>query len=257
MRQLTVFRTGLLLLAVPLAWSATPPGNSYLVHNLVADQPGIADFTDPNLVNPWGVFTSSGSPFWVSDAGTGLSTIYTSNGTPNATTKPAVPGAHSANGTVTGGINNSTGGFLVQGKVPSFIFVTADGTISAWASAVNAAAAQIMVDNSALGAVYYGLAVSATTTNANPMLYAANFHTGGIDVYDTNFKPVTLAGTPFVDKAVPAGYGPFNIWNLGGKLYVTWAKQDANKQGWVDGAGLGAVSVFDLNGVLQIGRAHV
>ncbi|HEV2448271.1 MAG TPA: TIGR03118 family protein, partial [Candidatus Sulfopaludibacter sp.] len=69
-------------------------------------------------------------------------------------------------------------------------------------------------------------------------------------VYDTNYKPVTLSGTPFVDSAVPAGYGPFNIWNLGGKLYVMWAKQDANKVGWVNGAGLGAVSTFDLNGNL-------
>jgi len=82
------------------------------------------------------------------------------------------------------------------------------------------------------------------------MLYAANFHSGGIDVFDTNFKPVTLASTAFVDAAVPAGYAPFNIWNLGGKLYVMWAKQNTAKTGWVAGAGLGAVSVFDLNGNL-------
>jgi uncharacterized protein (TIGR03118 family) len=239
-----------MLMTAPLVWGATPAGNAYLVHGLVADQPGVADFTDPNLVNPWGVFTSSGSPFWVSDAGTGLSTIYTSNGTPNATTKPAVPGANSANGVPTGGVNNSTGGFLIQGKAPSFMFVTADGTISGWASAVDATKAFIMVNNSAQGAVYYGMAISATTTNAAPMIYAANFHSGAIEVYDTNYKPVTLAGTPFVDAAVPAGYGPFNIWNLGGKLYVTWAQQNTAKTGWVNGAGLGAVSIFDLNGNL-------
>jgi uncharacterized protein (TIGR03118 family) len=236
-------------MTVPLAWSATPPGNAYLVHSLVADQPGIADFTDPNLVNPWGIYTSSASPFWVSDAGTGLSTVYSSNGAASAT-KPSVPGATSANGVVTGGVNNSTGGFLVQGKVPSFLFVTADGTISAWASAVDATKALIQVNNSAQGAIYYGMAISATTTNANPMIYAANFHSGAIEVYDTNYKPVTLAGTPFVDPAAPAGYGPFNIWNLGGKLYVMWAKQNASKSGWANGAGLGAVSIFDLNGNL-------
>jgi uncharacterized protein (TIGR03118 family) len=249
MRTFNLAKTGLLLMTAPLIWGATPPGNAYLVHNLVADQPGIADFVDPNLVNPWGIYTSGASPFWVSDAGTGLSTVYTSNGTPNATTKPAVPGANSANGVVTGGVNNSTGGFLVQGKVPSFMFVTADGTISAWASAVDATKAFIMVDNSTSGAVYYGMAISATTTNAAPQIFAANFHTGAIEVYDTNYKPVTPTGT-FADAAVPAGYGPFNIWLLGGKLYVMWAKQNTAKTGWVNGAGLGAVSIFDLNGNL-------
>src|ERR1035438_6886683 len=117
--------TALLMAAVRLGSAANPP-NAYLVHNLVADQPGIADFTDPNLVNPWGFATSATSPFWLTDGGTGLSTVYTSNGTPNATTHPAVP--PSAKGTTpstpTGIIANATGGFLVQGKVPGFIFVT-------------------------------------------------------------------------------------------------------------------------------------
>ena len=249
MRTLNFTRTGLLLLAAPLVWAATPPGNAYLVHNLVADQPGIADNTDPNLINPWGLYTSTTSPFWVNDFGTGLATVYSSIGTP-AAVKPAVPGATSANGPVTGGVWNGTGGFLIQSKAPSFLFCTADGTISGWASAVDATKAFIEVNNSTQGAVYYGMAISATTTTATPMIYAANFHTGGIEVYDTNFKPVTLSGTPFVDSTVPAGYGPFNIWNLGGKLYVMWAKQDTNKVGWVNGAGLGAVSIFDLNGNL-------
>jgi uncharacterized protein (TIGR03118 family) len=250
MRQYNSLRAALLLLAAPIVWGATPTGNAYLVHNLTADQPGIADFTDPNLINPWGVYTSATSPFWVNDTGTGLATVYTSNGTPNATTKPAIPGASSANGSPTGGVANATGGFLVQGKVPNFLFVTADGTISGWASAVDATKAFIQVNNSTAGAVYYGMAISATTTNANPQIFAANFHSGAIEVYDTNFKPVTLAAGAFVDSSVPAGYGPFNIWNLGGKLYVTWAQQNAAKTAWVDGAGLGAVSIFDLSGNL-------
>lgn len=249
MREFITIRTGLLLLASPLIWGATPPGNAYLVHNLVADQPGVADNTDPNLVNPWGMYTSATSPFWVSDFGTGLSTVYNSAGGILAL-KPAVPGANSANGPVTGGVWNGTGGFLIQGNAPSFMFCTADGTISGWASKVDATKAFIEVNNSAQGAVYYGMALSATSTTSTPMLYAANFHTGGIEVYDTNYKPVAMSGTPFVDSGVPSGYGPFNIWNLGGKLYVTWAKQDANKAGWVNGAGLGAVSIFDLNGNL-------
>src|SRR5579872_3169404 len=243
-------RTGIIwAAATSLAWSATPPGNAYLLHNLVSDQPGLADFTDPNLINPWGIYTSAASPFWVSDQGTGLSAIYSANGAPS-TTHPAVPGANSANGPITGGVANATGGFQVQGKNANFIFVTADGTISAWSSGVDATKGFIQVNNSAAGAVYYGMAISSTATDPNAVIYAANFHTGGIDVYDVNYKPVTLTGTPFVDSSVPTGYGPFNIWNLGGKLYVMWAKQDANKAGWVSGAGLGAVSIFDLQGNL-------
>jgi uncharacterized protein (TIGR03118 family) len=257
MRCFQLFQAGLMILsALGVASAATPAGNAYLQHNLVADQPGIADFTDPNLVNPWGIYTSSASPFWVSDAGTGLSTVYSSATSTNGifsinalkvTVPPSAKGASPS--TATAGIANATGGFLVQGKVPSFIFVTADGALSCWASAVNATQAQLMVDNSATAA-YYGLAVSATTTNAAPMLYAANFKSGGVDVFDTNFKPVTLPGTPFVDSQLPSGYGPFNIWNLGGKLYVMWAKQNTNKNFAVPGAGNGAVSIFDLNGVL-------
>jgi uncharacterized protein (TIGR03118 family) len=256
--RFNLLRRETLLFAVAAAASAaTPAGNAYLQHNLLADQPGIADFTDPNLVNPWGIYTSAASPFWISDAGTGLSTVYStatsSNGifsvsATKVTVPPSAKGAAPA--VATGGFANATGGFLVQGKVPSFVFSTADGTISAWASAVNATQAQLMVDNSSSGAVYYGLAVSATATNSAPLMYAPNFKTGAIDVFDTNYKPVTLPGTPFADSAVPSGYAPFNIWNLGGKLYVTWAKQGASKQAWVAGAGNGAVSVFDLNGVL-------
>jgi uncharacterized protein (TIGR03118 family) len=240
-----------LILAPRALPAATPPGNAYLQHNLVADQPGIADFTDPNLVNPWGLYTSGSSPFWVNDAGTGLATIYSSNGAVSAT-KPAIP--PSAKGAtpapVTGGVYNGTGGFLIQTKSPNFIFVTTQGTVSGFVSSISTTEAQLMVDNSSKGAVYYGLAISGATTSATPMLYAANFFSGGVDVFDTNYNPVTLPGTPFVDPAVPAGYAPFNIWNLGGQLYVMWAKQNSAKTGWVTGAGLGAVSIFNLNGGL-------
>ncbi|MGA3019567.1 MAG: TIGR03118 family protein [Bryobacteraceae bacterium] len=241
--------TVLFLTAVRLASAATP-ANAYLVHNLTADQPGIADFTDPNLVNPWGIITTATSPFWVSDGGTGLSTVYSSNGAPSAT-KPSVP--PSAKGTTpstpTGIVANATGGFLVQGKAPSFIFVTADGTVSGWASSVSATQAQLMVDNSGTGAMYYGLAISATTTNAAPLLYAANFASGNVDIFDTNYKPVAMPGA-FVDPSVPAGYAPFNIQNLGGNLYVMYAKQNAPKTFATSGAGLGYVAVFNLSGAL-------
>lgn len=237
-----------LLVAAPMSFGATPPGNAYLIHNLVSNQFGIADFMDTNLVNPWGFATTASSPFWVTDGGTGLSTVYSSNGTPSATKPTIPPSAKGASpSTPTGIIANATGGFLVQGKAPSFIFVTADGTVSAWASAVSATAAQLMVDNSSTNAAYYGLAISATTTNATPMLYAANFNSGNIDIFDTNFKPVVMAGA-FVDPSVPAGFAPWNIQNIGGKLYVMYAKQNAAKN--FAGGGGGYVAMFDLNGNL-------
>jgi uncharacterized protein (TIGR03118 family) len=244
--------TGLTALALsPRVLPAAASGNAYLQHNLVADQPGIADYTDPNLVNPWGLYTTASSPFWVNDASTGLATIYSSSGAPSAT-KPSI--APSAKGTtpvpVTGGVANATGGFMIQSKVPNFLFVTTQGTISGYVSSISTAITQLAVDNSSKGAVYYGMAISATTTSATPMIYAANFFSGGVDVFDTNYNPVVLPGTPFVDPAVPAGYAPFNIWNLGGQLYVMWAKQSPSKTSFVTGAGLGAVSVFNLTGGL-------
>ena len=114
---------------------------------------------------------------------------------------------------------------------------------------MNATTAIVKVDNSPSGAVYDGLAISASTTTASPMIYAANFHSGAIDVFDTNYAAVSLPGA-FTDPAVPAGFAPFNIQNLGGKLYVTYAKQDAAKKLDVAGVGNGYVSVYDLNGNL-------
>jgi uncharacterized protein (TIGR03118 family) len=239
------------LLTAAGAVAATPAGNAYYQHNLVSDTAGVADFTDPNLVNPWGIATTASSPFWVDDGGTGLSTVYSSNGAASST-HAIVPASATgpSTSTPTGIVANGTGGFaVVAGKNPSFIFSTAQGTISGWASSVDATHAQLMVDNSSLGAVYYGLAINSTTTTATPILYAPNFHSGAIDMFDTNYKPVSVTGA-FADASVPSGYAPFNIWNIGGKLYVTYAKQDAAKQNSVAGAGNGYVAVFDLSGNL-------
>jgi len=251
MRASNIIRTALVCAAGVVPVLAAASGNAYYQHNLVADTTGTADFTDPNLINPWGIATSAASPFWVNDAGTGLSTVYTSSGSVSATKAIVPPSAAGKSPSVaTGIVANATGGFAVQpGRAPSFIFTTADGTISGWASAVDPTHAQLMVDNSKSGAVYYGLAISGTTATPGPYLYAPNFNSGNIDVFDTNYKPVTLAGN-FSDAKVPSGFAPFNIWNLGGKLYVMYAKQAANKQAWQDGPGNGYVAVFDLNGNL-------
>jgi uncharacterized protein (TIGR03118 family) len=246
-----------------------PAATGYLVHNLVADAVATvtppADFIDPRLVNVWGLVASAASPFWTCDAGTGLSTVYTVNptmtntaalGTPNATTQPTVPGAGGLlKGVCTGIVANiapattpPTFPVTAPGKAPAaagFIFVTEDGVLSAWASGADATQAFIQMDNSAT-AVYKGLAITTTPVQ----LYAANFKSGGIDVFDAQFKAVALATGSFTDPKVPAGFAPFNIWNIGGKLYVAYAKQDANKKFDVSGVGNGYVSVFDATGKL-------
>jgi len=233
-------------------YSATPPGNSFLQHNLVSDQPGVADNTDKNLVNPWGIDASPTGNFWVNNGGTGISSVYNSAGVVSATLA-IVPGGTKGNSpsTATGVVSNTTGGFAVApGKPPNFIFVSSSGAISGWAPTVDATHAQLMVDNSVTGAKYFGLAISTRAAAAvNPLIYAANLNSGNIDVFDTNYKPVTLAGA-FADPTVPAGYAPYNIQNIGGKLYVAYAKQNASKTFSTSGAGLGAVAVFDLQGTL-------
>lgn len=241
-----------------------PAATGYFVHNLVADDKSTttADFYDPRLINPWGNVASAASPFWVCDLG--LSTIYTVNatnatplGTPNPTVQPTIPGAGGAKGgSCTGIVANiapatmpPTFPVTAPGKAAvaaSFIFVTEDGVLSAWAGGADATQAFVQMDNSA-SSVYKGLALVTTPT---VQLYAANFKSGGIDVFDSQFKPVTMAAGSFVDPKVPAGFAPFNIWNIGGKLYVAYAMQDANKKFDVPGVGNGYVSVFDSTGKL-------
>lgn len=150
-------------------------------------------------------------------------------------------------GAVTGVIwNGNTTAFIIGqgGKAASFMFCTEDGTISGWNAGTTAT---ILVDNSTAGANYKGCVTGGTATA--PLLYAANFGTGKVDVFDGTFKPVTAAGA-FVDSGVPAGFAPFNVAVLGGNVYVTYAKQDNEKHDDVAGPGNGYVSVFGANGNL-------
>jgi uncharacterized protein (TIGR03118 family) len=239
-----------------------PAATGYLVHNLVADDKATAtaDFYDPRLINVWGV--APAGQFWVCDVG--VSTLYALNptnatpiGTPNTTVQPTIPGAGGSKGTCTGIV--STSGTPVTtppsfpvtapGKNPvaaSFLFVSEDGVLSAWANGADATQAFVEVDNSRT-AVYKGLALLTTPT---VQLYAANFKAATIDVFGAQFKPVTLASGAFVDTKIPAGFAPFNIQAIGANLYVTYAKQDANKFFNVAGAGDGYVDVYDSTGKL-------
>jgi uncharacterized protein (TIGR03118 family) len=243
------------------AAAQTTGANVYVQTNLVGNTKNYTPapaVIDPNLVDPWGISISASSPFWVSNHLSATSTLYNGAGTITSTVVKILPGAASPSGSLgrpTGQVQNnlSTASpvpFILpapNGKTASFIFDTDDGTICAWNGSVVASTAVITVDNSATKAVYKGLAIG--TSAAGPTLYAANFRSGKIEAYGATWAPVTLTGT-FTDSAVPSGFAPFNVWNIGGKLYVTYAKQDANQFLDVAGAGNGYVSIFDLNGNL-------
>ena len=240
-------------LVTSLAGQTTPASN-FLVHNLVSDLPNIADHQDKNLVNPWGNGFSATSPFWIGNNKTGTSTLYDGYGTATTlvVTIPAAGGATTP-GPVTGVIQNAfasnAAAFNIgtPGRPPNFIFCSEDGVISGWAPAADATHALVMVDNSKSGAVYKGCAEAGTA--AAPVILAANFNSGKIDVFDASMKPVTSA-TAFVDSAVPAGFAPFNVQVLNGNVFVTYAKQDAKKQDDVFGPGNGYVAEFDQSGNL-------
>ena len=242
-----MFSLRLTVLSLTATFAMTgAPANVYLQHNLVSNLAGQADVTDPNLVDPWGMAFSAGGPFWVSNHLSGTSTLYSGNGAITAIVVTIPPGkAGGTLGKPTGQVQNASTGFPLQnGTKASFIFATEDGTISAWNTGT---VAQVMVDNSTAGAVYKGLAINPSATA--PLIYAPNFNSGKIDVFNSTFSATTVTGG-FSDPNLPAGFAPFNIWNLNGKLYVTYAKQDANKFLDVGGPGNGFVDVFDFNGNL-------
>ncbi|HUJ20671.1 MAG TPA: TIGR03118 family protein [Bryobacteraceae bacterium] len=220
--------------------------NSYQVHNLVSDLANTADHTDPNLLNPWGIAFSATSPFWISNNHSGTSTLYDGGGNaiPLVVQIPSPSG--STPGAPTGAIFNTTQSFAVTaGNPAAFLFCTEDGTIIGWNSTVDRTNGKILADNSASNAIYKGCALGGTADA--PLLYATDFHNGKVDVWDGNFNPVQNANA-FVDPNIPAGFAPFNIAVLNGKLYVTYAKQDDDKEDDVAGVGNGYIDVFDMSG---------
>ena len=225
--------------------------------NLVSDIEGLAAVTDPNLVNPWGVAFSSTSPFWVSDNGTGVSTLYNGEGTPIPLIVTIPPPSGSTDtSTPTGTVFNGPAGFVVSKDGTSapafFIFDTEDGTISGWSPTVDLHNAVLVVDNSqpggvdgsTEGAVYKGLAIAQTGNGS--FIYANNFRDGIVEMYDANFN---FVGS-FTDPDLPPRYAPFGIRNIDGQLYVTFAEQGEGKKDDVAGRGHGFVDVFDTSGHL-------
>jgi uncharacterized protein (TIGR03118 family) len=214
--------------------------------NLVSNGTVAGTNTDSNLKNPWGLDYAPTGPFWIGDNGTGVSTLYNGSGTPQAlvVTIPS-PQGPTVMGVPTGVVFNGSADFMND----RFLFATEDGAIAGWGAA-SGTNALLRADNSASSAVYKGLAIG--TSAAGQTLYAANFHGGTIDVFDNNFSSTTVAGG-FVDPTLPAGYAPFNIFNSGSRLLVSYALQDAAHHDDVPGPGLGFVDAFDMNGNL-LGR---
>jgi uncharacterized protein (TIGR03118 family) len=244
------------------AVAAGPHPSGFRQVNLVSDIPGAAPLTDTDLVNAWGLSASPGtdaapgSPLWVSDNGSDKTTLY-SSGTASSVTKSSLI-VNIASGAPTGQVfNTDHTGFVIHDASghsgsASFIFDTENGTIDAWNAGVGATApgpstvTEVPVDNGA-NAVYKGLAI-AQASDGQTYLYAANFRSGRVEVYDSNFKPVELPGGLFVDHRIPAGYAPFNVQELAGRLYVTYAEQDAALHDDVAGPGHGFVDVFTNDG---------
>ena len=248
---------------------------------------GTTVLVDPNLKNPWGLTRSSGSPWWIGNNNSGTSSLFSGAGSPrnifteaggvagNFVVVPP-PGFAPAGtqSTPTGVVfNGSPTDFLLDkgtpaGKPAVFIFATEDGTISGWNPAANISAggnppstnAVLEVDNSdkgsANGAVYKGM--TSGEIDGHRFLYVTNFRKARVEVYDTNFKPVRLGDDAFDPdgdggddrgrERIPRGFAPFNIQNIGGTLFVTYAKQNAARHDDVAGDGLGFVEIFTTSG---------
>jgi uncharacterized protein (TIGR03118 family) len=234
-----------------LALQALPAhATEFNVTNLVSDGFVPAVTVDPSLINPWGMSYAPGGPFWVSDNNAGASTLYDGSGSKvSLTVAIPPPTGMTGSGTPTGQVYNPSGGFKVtsMGKTGAavFLFATEDGTISGWSPSVDATNAILAVDNSGTGAVYKGLAMGTKGTGL--VIYAANFRGGDVEIYNSKFKLLKT----FTDATVPAKYAPFNVQNLGGTLYVTFAKQDASKHDSVAGTHFGYVDAFSLDGTFE------
>lgn len=212
--------------------------NSYTVHPLVSNGGVPAPITDPHLVNAWGLTAGPTTPWWVSDNGIDLSTLYKADGSKQGLE------VH-VNTAPTGAVfANIAGNFPVGANQPAFfIWSTETGTIQGWQSSIGTTA-QVKVTSP--GAVYKGLAIATTSTG--PRLYATDFKQGRVDVFNGAWAPVATAGG-FVDPSLPDGYGPFGIQTIGTRIFVTYAKQSGGTDE-VDGQSLGIVDAYDVDGRL-------
>src|SRR5438874_5861548 len=246
-------KVALLTFAVAILTATSARADTYSWTNFQSDIAGVAQHVDPNLVNPWGMAASPSGTIWVSDNGTGVSTLYHQDGTA-VSLVVTIPTAARNRGTgnPTGVVFNGTLFFQVTkngNSAPAiFIFVSEDGSISGWNPDLDLTNAIIAVDNGTNrgrnSAIYKGATLGVA--NGHNFLYVTDFHTGKVETYDENFHQVNPNG--FVDPNLPAGYGPFGIRNFNNQIYVTYAKQDADREDDVPCPGCGLVNVFDTSG---------
>jgi uncharacterized protein (TIGR03118 family) len=221
------------LLGLLLVSLSGPALAQYQRVNLVMDLAGTAKFTDPLLKNAWGLAYGPDLPFWVSDEASGWSTLYDAKGTPQ-TLQVVIPSASGTGaGTPTGIVYNGSDEFQIDTWTSAFVFATLDGTISGW-SHFNRGAA--LIGASSPGASYTGLAITRKTSGN--FLFAADAANNKVDIYDGSFNLVSS----FTDPAIPAGFAPFGIQEIGGKIYVTYAA--------TSGGGGGYIDIFDEDGTL-------
>jgi uncharacterized protein (TIGR03118 family) len=221
-------RTGLLtsVFAAVLMFFSGTAAAQYQLTNLVSNQAGMAKHTDPLLVNAWGLTYGPGGPFWISDEGSGWSTLYDGNGNKQALSVTVPTAGGNGPGSPTGIVFNGSQEFNVQGWPSIFLFATLDGTISGWAPQSNFNSAIVAVTTP--GAVYTGLAI--TSNPSGNFLFAADNAGNKVDMFDANFNLVTS----FTDSTVPTGFAPFGIQDFGGLVYVSFASTSGASGGYVD-----------------------
>jgi uncharacterized protein (TIGR03118 family) len=252
---------GLVAIGGP-AGAAAAPANSFAQTNLIANKASFKPkLVDKNLTNAWGLALGPGLPIWVSDNNSGFASVYgggVKGSKVSLQLTVPVPG-----GNPTGQVfNPDQSAFPVGGAKgsPADFIVSSDsigskqspGEIAAWNGG-----AKFVVEDSPTGgaagktpakAVFKGLA-EATTPKAGPELFAADVANARVDVFSSKFALMKTPGE-FRDPKLPKGYAPFGIQELGGKIYVAYGKQNKQKTDVVQGAGLGVVDVYSVNGVL-------
>lgn len=211
----------------------------YTRTNLVSNLAGKAKHTDPLLANPWGLAYAPSAPFWIADEASGWSTLYDGAGNPQSF-PVAIPSATGTGaGTPTGVVYNLSSEFKIENWTSLFLFATLDGTISGWSQFFPSAS---LIAVRQAGAVYTGLAI--TKTASGNTLYAADSANNRVDIYDGNFNLVKS----FTDAKIPAGFAPFGIQDIGGRIYVTFASTSGGSGGYID--------VFRKDGSLVKRLAH-
>ncbi len=225
----------------------------YRAHALVSNGAVPADVTDAKLVNPWGVAFNPNAVVWISDNGSGVSTLYDGTGAPAPLVVRIPPGkVGDGLGHPTGIVFNSSTDFVVTkagvSGASAFLFAGEDGTISGWSPTVDLEHAVRVIDHSSAGSIYKGLASGGDGTTH--LLYVTDFHNRRVEVYDAHFARINRPGA-FQDSAIPPNFAPFGIQNVGGDIIVTYAKQDSDAEDDVAGAGLGYVDAFDAKGRLM------